>query len=102
MEIPEPTSFVEVARRYRAIFFDAFGVLNGLHGMLDGVPALLERLNRQRVPYWVLTNDASMRPENMAATIYESLGLPRTIVWKDKLDRPHHVYHGDSIAGLMT
>ena len=40
------------------------------------------------------------RPENMAATIYESLGLPRTIVWKDRLDRPHHVYHGDPIAGL--
>ena len=39
-------------------------------------------------------------PENMAATIYESLGLPKTITWKDSLDRPHHVYHGDPIAGL--
>jgi uncharacterized protein (DUF1501 family) len=39
-------------------------------------------------------------PENMAATIYESLGLPRTLVWKDPLDRPHHVYHGDPIRGL--
>lgn len=39
-------------------------------------------------------------PENMAATIYEALGLPRTIVWKDHLDRPHHVYHGDPISGL--
>ncbi|MEK6259986.1 MAG: DUF1501 domain-containing protein [Planctomycetota bacterium] len=41
-------------------------------------------------------------PENMAATIYESLGLPRTLVWKDSLDRPHHVYHGDPIAGLKS
>lgn len=39
-------------------------------------------------------------PENMAATIYEALGLPRTLVWKDRLDRPHAVYHGDPIAGL--
>jgi hypothetical protein len=39
-------------------------------------------------------------PENMAATIYESLGLPRTILWKDALDRPHHVYHGEPIRGL--
>lgn len=39
-------------------------------------------------------------PENMAATMYEALGLPRTIVWKDHLDRPHQVYHGDPIAGL--
>ncbi|MBI3864251.1 MAG: DUF1501 domain-containing protein [Planctomycetia bacterium] len=40
-------------------------------------------------------------PENMAATIYQSLGLPQTIVWKDHLQRPHHVYHGDPIAGLL-
>ena len=39
-------------------------------------------------------------PENMAATIYESLGLPRTIAWKDRAGRPHHVYDGDPIAGL--
>ena len=39
-------------------------------------------------------------PENMAATIYEALGLPRTLVWRDKLDRPHQVYHGDPIPGL--
>lgn len=39
-------------------------------------------------------------PENMAATIYQALGLPRTLVWKDRLDRPHSVYHGDPIAGL--
>ena len=39
-------------------------------------------------------------PENMAATIYESLGLPRTIAWKDALDRPHQVYFGEPIAGL--
>ncbi|MDA1212181.1 MAG: DUF1501 domain-containing protein [Planctomycetota bacterium] len=39
-------------------------------------------------------------PENMAATIFEALGLPKTIAWKDSLDRPHHVYHGDPILGL--
>ncbi len=39
-------------------------------------------------------------PENMAATIYEALGLPRTLTWKDRLDRPHHVYHGEPIRGL--
>ncbi|MFT5327235.1 MAG: hypothetical protein ACI8P0_005124, partial [Planctomycetaceae bacterium] len=42
------------------------------------------------------------KPENMAATIYESLGLPRTVTWTDKLDRPHHVYHGEPIAGLKS
>lgn len=41
------------------------------------------------------------RPENMAATIYQALGLPRTVVWKDRLERPHHVYHGEPIPGLI-
>ena len=39
-------------------------------------------------------------PENMAATIYQALGLPASITWKDLLNRPHQVYHGDPIAGL--
>ena len=39
-------------------------------------------------------------PENMAATIYQALGLPATITWKDVLNRPHHIYYGDPIAGL--
>lgn len=42
----------------------------------------------------------AQRPENMAATIYQALGLPRTIDWKDRLNRPHQVYYGDPILGL--
>ena len=40
------------------------------------------------------------KPENMAATIYNAIGLPRTTTWKDVLDRPHHVYHAAPIDGL--
>jgi hypothetical protein len=40
------------------------------------------------------------RPENFAATIYDSLGLPQTLAWHDEFSRPHHVYHGDPIPGL--
>ncbi len=39
-------------------------------------------------------------PENLAATIYQALGLPRTATWHDLLDRPLPVYHGTPIAGL--
>ena len=39
-------------------------------------------------------------PENFAATIYQSLGLPQTVAWRDELGRPHQVYHGDPIPGL--
>ena len=34
-------------------------------------------------------------PENLAATIYSSLGIPPSTMWKDSENRPHHVYHGD-------
>jgi len=41
------------------------------------------------------------KPENMAATIYEALGLPREVAWYNHANRPHFVYHGDPIPGLM-
>lgn len=44
--------------------------------------------------------DAPQKPENMAATIYNALGLPRTVAWHDDLQRPHYVYHADPISGL--
>jgi hypothetical protein len=40
-------------------------------------------------------------PENMAATIYRSLGIPSSAMWQDALQRPHHVYYGEPIAGLF-
>jgi uncharacterized protein (DUF1501 family) len=40
-------------------------------------------------------------PENMAATIYNALGIPATAVWHDTVERPHAVYHGEPIAGLL-
>ena len=39
--------------------------------------------------------------ENLAATIYHALGIPRAAQWQDTLDRPHHVYHGEPIPGLL-
>ena len=40
-------------------------------------------------------------PENLAATIYHAMGIPGTAAWKDELNRPHNIYHGDPIAGLF-
>ena len=42
------------------------------------------------------------KPENMAATMYHGLGIPHTAAWKDELDRPHHIYHGEPIHGLLS
>jgi hypothetical protein len=40
-------------------------------------------------------------PESFAATIYQALGIPKATHWHDSEDRPHAVYHGEPIAGLM-
>jgi hypothetical protein len=40
------------------------------------------------------------RPENMAATIYQSLGIPATAEWLDATQRPHQIYYGEPIEGL--
>ncbi len=40
------------------------------------------------------------KPENMGATIYQALGIPRELAWYDSANRPHFVYHADPIAGL--
>jgi hypothetical protein len=39
-------------------------------------------------------------PENMAATIYQALAIPRSAEWHDALHRPQAVYHGEPIGGL--
>ncbi len=45
--------------------------------------------------------DDPQTPENFAATIYHSLGIPSEAVWKDEVDRPHRIYHAEPIAGLL-
>jgi hypothetical protein len=39
--------------------------------------------------------DAPQTPENMAATIYSALGLPKSTSWTDAENRPHFLYHAD-------
>jgi uncharacterized protein (DUF1501 family) len=46
-------------------------------------------------------NTDPQTPESLAATIYHCLGIPRTALWHDTTGRPHHIYHGEPIAGLM-
>jgi hypothetical protein len=46
-------------------------------------------------------NANPQQPDNMGATIYQALGIPRELAWHDHADRPHFVYHADPIPGLM-
>ena len=40
-------------------------------------------------------------PENLSATIYQALGIPRTATWKEVDGRPHEIYRDSPIPGLM-
>jgi HAD superfamily hydrolase (TIGR01450 family) len=59
--------FLEVASRYRAVFFDSYGVLRVGDEVLPGVAEALAGLSEAKIPYWVLTNDASRNREGVAA-----------------------------------
>jgi uncharacterized protein (DUF1501 family) len=41
-------------------------------------------------------------PDNLAATIYQALGIPRSAVWRDISDRPHSFYTGEPIDALFV
>jgi hypothetical protein len=41
------------------------------------------------------------KPENLAATIFEALGIPRHVAWHDVNGRPIPLYNAEPIKGLM-
>ena len=40
-------------------------------------------------------------PENLAATIFDTLGIPRSATWPDQDTRIHELYQGEPIRELM-
>jgi HAD superfamily hydrolase (TIGR01450 family) len=81
---------------YDALLLDAYGVLVSLDGALSGAAALVERLNRQGMPYWVLSNTAARLPEHAAAR-YRGFGLEvaaERILTSGMLLRDYYAAHG--------
>lgn len=64
------TSFEEISDNYRAIFFDAFGVLKNSERVFQGVPELILSLQEAGKEIFVVTNDSSKSPERLAM-VYE-------------------------------
>ncbi len=62
----ELTSFSELAPRYKVILFDAYGVLKSSKGIMPGVVDVLAWLTRTGKDVYVITNDASKSPAEMA------------------------------------
>jgi len=66
--------FKSVVLKYKVVFFDAFGVIKNYRGLIPGIRDTFKYLIEKRIGYYVLTNDASRSPEELAET-YHKLGL---------------------------
>ena len=67
-------SFRSVVRNYKAVFFDAFGVLKNHQGLIPGIINTFEYLDQKGIHYYLLTNDSSRSPE-MLAKWYQDRGV---------------------------
>ncbi|RYF02763.1 MAG: hypothetical protein EOO77_32115 [Oxalobacteraceae bacterium] len=71
----QTTTVKHILDHYEAILIDAYGVLVDSSGALPGATAFVEALAQRRANYYILTNDASRLPENIARR-FAGLGLP--------------------------
>lgn len=62
--------FKDVASQYKVIFFDAFGVLKNYEGLLPGIENTFSWLKENNKEFYVLTNDASRSPQELAESYY--------------------------------
>jgi HAD superfamily hydrolase (TIGR01450 family) len=67
-------SFKSVVRDYKAVFFDAFGVLKNHKGLIPNIEQTFEYLEKKGIYYYVLTNDSSRSPDELAKW-YQSRGI---------------------------
>lgn len=70
----EIVEFDSILDQYKVVFFDAFGVLKNYNGLLPGIERTFDLLKEKRKEYYIVTNDASRSPEQLAAS-YHQLGL---------------------------
>ncbi|MBD2702497.1 TIGR01459 family HAD-type hydrolase [Spirosoma sp. BT702] len=62
--------FKTIASDYKVIFFDAFGVLKNSEGILPGIEKTFNWLRENGKEFYVLTNDASRGPRELAESYY--------------------------------
>ena len=67
-------NFRSIVDNYKIIFFDAFGVLKSYNGLVPGIEKTFEYIEQQGKEYYIVTNDASRSPKQLAET-YHRMGL---------------------------
>lgn len=51
--------FPKVVEKFRCVFFDAYGVLNGAGGLFPWVADSIDNLRKLNIPFYVVSNDSS-------------------------------------------
>jgi HAD superfamily hydrolase (TIGR01450 family) len=75
-------NFKSIIDKYKVVFFDAFGVLKNYEGILPGIEKTFKYLEEQGKEYYIVTNDASRGPVQLAES-YHRGGLD--IISADKI-----------------
>ncbi|HEY0246528.1 MAG TPA: TIGR01459 family HAD-type hydrolase [Mucilaginibacter sp.] len=75
-------NFKSIIDQYNVIFFDAFGVIKNYKGLVPGIEKTFAYLKQQNKEYYIVTNDASRSPMQLANS-YHRLGL--TAITHDRI-----------------
>ena len=85
-------NFKSVVAKYDVVFFDAFGVLKTHDTLIPGIEKTFAYLREKKKDFYVITNDASRSPVELAAS-YHRLGLtdivPECIISSGMLAREY-------------
>jgi len=65
-------NFKSIIDKYKVVFFDAFGVLKNYNGILPGIEKTFEYLEARGKEYYIVTNDASRSPAQLAESYHKS------------------------------
>jgi HAD superfamily hydrolase (TIGR01450 family) len=64
-------NFKSIIDKYKVVFFDAFGVLKTYNGILPGIERTFAYMEEQGKEYYIVTNDASRSPAQLAETYHK-------------------------------
>ena len=64
-------NFKSIIDKYKVVFFDAFGVLKNYNGILPGIEKTFAYLEAQGKEYYIVTNDASRSPAQLAESYHK-------------------------------
>ena len=67
-------NFKSIIDKYKIIFFDAFGVIKTYQGLVPGVEKTFAYLNAENKEFYIVTNDASRSPAQLAESFHR-MGL---------------------------